>query len=197
MSELPADHSADGRPLLCLDCGERRSEPMGTYRLTARSMRDLLACGACGEGPLVDVRERSVQEALVTRRAQQQLARSRRFAAKATCIAAVLAVPVAFAASPFQRGVLAAPVLILVTICVMALAACFQAYVHRAPAAIEREMRRGWAPTRAAARLVAAAVLTLAIPNVGAVAFPEPEWADGWQMEGFARQAERLVLSKP
>lgn len=172
---------ASDAPFVCMDCARRHVEPVGFYRVAARAPRD---CTACGEGPLVDIRDPAVIEALRARDEQRRACGRRRTSMAAMGVAAAIVVPlVAIKPNWCRYGLLTGPVVTGVTALAMLVVASLLANprVLRVFAArrlfedlygpalpeedqVENEMRRGWGILRAAAILTAAVVLTAALP---------------------------------
>lgn len=172
---------ASDAPFVCMDCARRHFEPVGFYRVAARAPRD---CAACGDGPLVDIRDPGVIEALRARDEQRHVERRRRTSMAAMGVAAAIVVPLIAAKPDWHRcGLLTGPIVTAVTgvamLVVASLLASSRVLRHFAarrlfedlygPALseashVENEMRRGRGVLRAAAILTAAVVLTAALP---------------------------------
>jgi hypothetical protein len=162
----PGSQSAEAAPFLCMDCGERGYDAAPSYRSAARTIGD---CGACGEGPLVDTRERGVVEALLMRDGQRQAAKRQRASLAATCVAAALALPLVTLCFHRLHGLLATTVVCLATTGAMIVIGWpLSRLLFRSPCsaearAVEVDMRRGWVLLRPVAALVLAALLTAAL----------------------------------
>lgn len=99
---------ASDAPFVCMDCARRHFEPVGFYRVAARAPGD---CAACGEGPLVDIRDPGVIEGLRARDEQWHVERRRRTSMAAMGVAAAIVTPlIAVASGRLYYGLLTGPV---------------------------------------------------------------------------------------
>jgi hypothetical protein len=179
-------------PLVCMDCGQRHYEQVGSYRAGAHEARD---CATCGEGPLLDIREPGVIEALRERDQKRHVAQRRRVSMAVMGVSTALAIPIVGITFPDVDGLIAMPFLcallgvaMVVVALLLSSSSVLRSFAARrlfddldGPAlrdasAVESTMRRGWGFVRFAGVLAAAALVTAAIPALVSLAYPRPQW---------------------